>query len=77
MANDITISRRQFLKTLGGGIAAAAAVSACGSGNQKSAVSKSASGDSEGQMTYRTDLHGQQVSLLGYGCMRFPTKGGL
>lgn len=77
MANDVTISRRQFLKTLGGGIAAAAAVSACGSGNQKSAASKSASGDSEGQMTYRTDLHGQQVSLLGYGCMRFPTKGGL
>lgn len=76
MANDVTISRRQFLKTLGGGIAAAAAVSACGSGNQKSAASKSANGDSEGQMTYRTGKHGEKVSILGYGCMRFPTKSG-
>ena len=76
MANDVTISRRQFLKTLGGGIAAAAAVSACGGSNKKTSASKSANGDSEGQMTYRTDLHGQQVSLLGYGCMRFPTKSG-
>lgn len=77
MANDVTISRRQFLKTLGGGIAAAAAVSACGGNNKKTSASKSSDGDSEGKMTYRTDLHGQKVSLLGYGCMRFPTKGGL
>lgn len=77
MANDVTISRRQFLKTLGGGIAAAAAVSACGGSNKKTSASKSSDGESEGKMTYRTDLHGQKVSLLGYGCMRFPTKGGL
>lgn len=25
-------------------------------------------------MTYRTNLHGEQVSLLGYGCMRWPTR---
>lgn len=76
MANDVTISRRQFLKTLGGGIAAAAAVSACGGSNQKSATGSSNADATTGQMTYRTDLHGQQVSLLGYGCMRFPTKSG-
>ena len=78
MANDVKITRRQFLKTLGGGIAAAAAVSACGSGKQKLASATSGAGsEPEGQMTYRTDLHEQKVSLLGYGCMRFPTKGGM
>ena len=29
-----------------------------------------------GQMTYRTDTHGQQVSLLGFGMMRLPFEGG-
>ena len=29
-----------------------------------------------GQMTYRTDAHGQQVSLLGFGMMRLPAEGG-
>ena len=29
-----------------------------------------------GQMTYRTDTHGQQVSLLGFGMMRLPIEGG-
>ena len=29
-----------------------------------------------GQMTYRTDTHGQQVSLLGFGMMRLPVEGG-
>ncbi len=27
-------------------------------------------------MQYRSDRHGEPVSLLGYGCMRFTTKGG-
>lgn len=29
-----------------------------------------------GEMTYREDLHGNRVSLLGYGAMRLPTKDG-
>ena len=29
-----------------------------------------------GQMTYRPDIHGQQVSLLGFGMMRLPVEGG-
>ena len=27
-------------------------------------------------MQYRTDKYGNQLSVLGFGCMRFPTKGG-
>ena len=27
-------------------------------------------------MNYRTDKHGEDISILGYGCMRFTSKGG-
>ena len=27
-------------------------------------------------MHYRKDKHGEDISILGYGCMRFTTKGG-
>ena len=27
-------------------------------------------------MNYRSDKYGNQLSILGYGCMRFPRKGG-
>ncbi len=27
-------------------------------------------------MNYRTDKYGNQLSILGFGCMRFPTKAG-
>ena len=27
-------------------------------------------------MNYRTDRYGNQLSILGFGCMRFPTKMG-
>ena len=27
-------------------------------------------------MQYRTDKYGNALSVLGFGCMRFPTKGG-
>nr|MCR5022926.1 aldo/keto reductase [Lachnospiraceae bacterium] len=27
-------------------------------------------------MQYRQDKHGEDVSMLGFGCMRFPQKGG-
>ena len=30
----------------------------------------------QGSMTYRSDAHGQQVSLLGFGMMRLPVVGG-
>lgn len=59
------MSRRSFLKRLGI-IGASTGLSACGHGQAgQETVS--------GEMTYRTDPKtGQQVSLLGYGCMRWP-----
>ncbi len=63
------INRRDFLKIMGG-TAAAAAVSCVGG------ASKGSSSDSgevpKDKMTYRTSKTGDQVSLLGYGCMRWP-----
>ena len=71
------ISRRNFLKRLGAGattITAAAAVSACGSKSDK--ISASASTKREiplDKMTYRTNHNNSdRVSILGYGCMRWP-----
>lgn len=71
------ISRRNFLKRLGAGattITAAAAVSACGSKSNK--ISASASTKREiplDKMTYRTNHNNSdRVSILGYGCMRWP-----
>ncbi|MBQ0123123.1 MAG: aldo/keto reductase [Bacteroidales bacterium] len=62
------ISRRNFLKVMGSGAAATAAIAACGPKN----IEKIASGKEVGEMTYRTDREGGKVSLLGYGCMRWP-----
>ena len=71
------INRRDFLKTLGLGTVATAAVAAGCSSPNESKVEGTALGEiPTDKMTYRTDSHGQQVSLLGYGCMRFPTIAG-
>ena len=78
MNTNKEINRRQFLKIFGAGTVASAAVLAgCSTNNGKTNSASAQSDEPNGQMTYRTDLHGQKVSLLGYGCMRFPTKGGL
>lgn len=59
------MSRRSFLKRLGV-IGASAGLSACGQGQSEQEPVR-------GEMTCRTDpMTGQQVSLLGYGCMRWP-----
>ena len=59
------MSRRSFLKRLGI-IGASTGLSACGHGQ----AGQETMG---GEMAYRTDSKtGQQVSLLGYGCMRWP-----
>ena len=71
------MNRRQFLKAMGAGAVATAAVSAgCSSPNETKAEGLSLGTVPEGQMTMRENLHGEKVSLLGYGCMRFPTLGG-
>lgn len=68
---SINISRREFLKNIGAGGAAAAAgglLAGCkGNGN---AGTDSGNG---GEMTYRVNPNsGDKVSILGYGCMRWP-----
>lgn len=81
--NDKGMSRREMLKWLGAGAAAAAA----GAYGWRRAVSDGKDGYSTAgvmpetvptdRMTYRTDPHtGKKVSLLGYGLMRLPVKEG-
>ncbi len=72
------ISRRSFLKLLGGGaLTAAAVMTGCKSKEETKAVEdyKQQVEPPVGKMTYRTcHTTGDKVSLLGYGMMRLPTK---
>lgn len=71
------ISRRDFLKLFGiGGAAMVAGLSGCSPKSKDTAESINSGEVPTDKMTYRTDLHGQKVSLLGYGCMRLPTVKG-
>jgi len=70
------INRRTFIKTLGGSaVATSAVLTACkGSDVGTTAATQE---PPVGKMTYRTNPKTQEkVSLLGYGMMRLPTKGG-
>lgn len=67
------ITRRQFLKILGGATLGSAAIMA----GCKHPSTQQAEGFTLGEiptdkMSYRTNSHGDKVSLLGYGCMRLP-----
>lgn len=79
MANG-NINRRDFLKRLGLGTAAIAGLTMAGCGNKKDSVSEE--GTESGpiptdKMTYRLNPKtGEKVSILGYGCMRWPTIAG-
>lgn len=68
------IGRRDFLLRLGAGAAVTAAALA-GCKNPRSAVGASAETEvPTDRMTYRTNPStGDRVSILGYGCMRWPT----
>ena len=74
--NGENISRRDFLKTAGtGALALGAAATGCGprEGKVRPSSAPGPSGPGTAGMAYRTDPHtGAQVSLLGYGCMRWP-----
>ncbi|MBP5548692.1 MAG: aldo/keto reductase [Bacteroidales bacterium] len=71
------ISRRQFIKTAGAGVVASVAVaSGCSSPNETKTEGTTLGEVPVGKMTMRENLHGEKVSLLGYGCMRFPTLEG-
>ncbi len=67
---DNNINRREFLKKMGTGAAVVAAAS-CSQGS--SPAEETSPEESLGDMTIRTLSNGDGVSLLGYGCMRWPT----
>ncbi len=68
------IARRRFLKVLGAGtVASAAAIYGCTGKSVKSGITGHGEVP-EDKMSYRVNPStGDKVSLLGYGCMRFPT----
>ena len=70
------IDRREFLKRLGMGIAATTSLAACDRKNaQKETYKESGDEVPTDLMTYRTNpKNNDKVSLLGYGCMRWPMK---
>ena len=65
------MKRRDFIKLFGAGTAAAT-VAACTGKTPAPAASRK----EPGTMTYRKGPQGDDVSLLGYGCMRWPTTPG-
>lgn len=72
------MDRREFIGKLTG-MAAAGAVAAVGLESCHRSTSSSSDDSTsiaEGEMTYRTSTHGDKVSLLGYGCMRWPSRPG-
>lgn len=68
------MDRRSFLKRLGAGLAASTALYGCSSESKKQTLSATSHTKEIGEMTYRTSLSGDKVSILGYGCMRWPMK---
>ena len=71
--NNKPIGRRNFLKTLGGSVVAASTLLTGCSSNESKSILSSTHQKGTGKMTYRKDVHGTDVSLLCFGCMRFPT----
>lgn len=69
------INRRDFIKIVGIGAAAFGGIlHGCISKEEKAGkIGGSPQGEEPGEMTYRTADCGDKVSLLGYGCMRWPT----
>ncbi|MDE7142571.1 MAG: aldo/keto reductase, partial [Muribaculaceae bacterium] len=73
------IGRREFLRRLGIGTSSAGlALAGCGTPGKKTAAADLATGEiPTDRMTYRANPKtGEKVSLLGYGCMRWPTTDG-
>ncbi len=65
-----TINRREFLQRLGAGAAVVTAAASIPA-TARAAIAPQAAEDNA--MTYREGPRGDRVSLLGYGCMRWPT----
>jgi len=73
MKENENISRRAFFKRLGGGSLAVAAVATSCSAAKKAAGATNVEGP-QGDITYRTSPKGDKISILGYGCMRWPQQ---
>lgn len=73
--NHKEINRREFLKIVGiGTVATTATLYGCHPGANRRDGSTTAGNVPDSGMTYRTNPRtGEKVSLLGYGCMRWPT----
>lgn len=68
------INRRDFLKIVGISTASAAPLlSGCSSDKTEGAAAGPLGEVPTDKMTYRTSPKGEKISLLGYGCMRWPT----
>ncbi|MDR1183082.1 MAG: aldo/keto reductase [Bacteroidales bacterium] len=74
--NSKAITRKDFLKITGAGtLAVGAILTGCKPRNSVSTEGGTAGEVPTDRMTFRTNPHtGDRVSLLGYGCMRFPLK---
>ena len=70
------MDRRDFLKIFGAGSTAALIAACTGKKPEQKAAEeyKKQVEPPVGQMTYRKSMHGDDVSLLGYGMMRLPSK---
>ncbi len=74
MKENKKMNRREFLKLLGGGaVATTAALYGCGSRTDASAPGAAGPVPTDGMTLRTTPASGDRVSLLGYGCMRWPT----
>ncbi len=73
--NEKDMSRRDFLKIVGISTATATAATLAGCGPKGAGNNETGAGTVPvGKMDYRTNPKtGERVSLLGYGCMRWPT----
>ena len=77
--NNHDINRREFLRRLGLGCAAVSAAAVTGCRPDKNPVANESAATlpeiPTDQMTYRVNPKtGEKVSLLGYGCMRWPNR---
>ena len=67
------INRREFLKTAGCAALSAGSLGVIASCGNNDKTDTTSSFDGNGEMTYRTNPgNGDKVSILGYGCMRWP-----
>ena len=75
MMKRVNMDRRGFIKKLGLGASAFGfSMAGCGRPGNKNLISSDFEGQ-PGEMTYRINHNtGDKVSLLGYGCMRWPFK---